>query len=189
MKYATYLWITVILCLVLIVVLVFKVFSLDRQVRSLGAPKGGDLAALQDSLKRVQSELATVKKLTPGLGEYMIKIQLHAGKLWFAAKASNWELAAYQLHELEETMEAIKALNAEEKGVNISNVLDAVLQTQIVQLEESIERKNQPEFQKAYDETLSACNGCHMETGHKYIQIIRPTASPVTNQEWQMEIK
>jgi hypothetical protein len=85
-------------------------------------------------------------------------------------------------------MEAVKALNAEENGVKISNVMDAVLQTQIVQLEKAIESRNQGEFQKAYDETLSACNGCHTETGHKYIQVIRPTAPPVTNQRWKMEI-
>jgi hypothetical protein len=57
----------------------------------------------------------------------MTTIQLHAGKLWFAAKANNWELAAYELHELEETMEAVKKLNVEKNGLKISNVMDAVL--------------------------------------------------------------
>jgi hypothetical protein len=137
----------------------------------------------------VQAELALAKELAPGLGEYMTTIQLHAGKLWFAAKASNWELAAYEVHELEETMEAVKKLNVEKNGVKISNVMDAVLQTQIAQLEESIKRKNQTDFQKSYDETLSACNGCHTEAGYKFIQIVRPTAPPVTNQKWEMSAK
>lgn len=57
----------------------------------------------------------------------MTTIQLHAGKLWFAAKVLNWELAEYELDELKETMEAAKALNAEKNGVKISNVLDSVL--------------------------------------------------------------
>ena len=83
-------------------------------------------------------------------------------------------------------MESVKKLNVEKNGVKISNVMDAVLKTQIAQLEESIKRKNQTEFQKSYDETLSACNGCHRESGHRYIQIIRPTAPPVTNQRWEM---
>ena len=34
----------------------------------------------------------------------MTTIQLHAGKLWFAAKAANWELAEYELDELKETI-------------------------------------------------------------------------------------
>jgi uncharacterized DUF497 family protein len=83
-------------------------------------------------------------------------------------------------------METVKKLNVEKNGVKISNVMDAVLKTQIAQLEESIKRKNQTEFQKSYDETLSACNGCHTESGHKYIRIIRPIVPPVTNQKWEM---
>ncbi|MGH7783685.1 MAG: hypothetical protein ACREO5_07590 [Candidatus Binatia bacterium] len=187
MKYAAYLWGTVILLGVLVVVLLLRVFSLDSRVRALAEANGGGLVALQDSLKRVQAELATAKQLAPGLGEYMTTIQLHAGKLWSAAKASNWKLADYELDEMQETMEAAKALNAEENGVQISNVLDSVMQTQVAQLAESIKRKNQTDFQKFYDETLSACNGCHTQSGHEFINITRPIAAPVTNQKWQME--
>jgi uncharacterized small protein (DUF1192 family) len=100
-------------------------------VVGFGEPNGGRITALQESLKRVQAELAAGKELGPGLGEYMTTIQLHTAKLWFAAKASNWELAVYELHELEETMEAVKKLNVEKNGVKIANVMDAVLQTQI----------------------------------------------------------
>lgn len=82
-------------------------------------------------------------------------------------------------------MEAVKKLKAEKNGVKISGVMDAVLRTQIAHLEERIKQKNPGEFQKAYDETLSACNGCHKESGHKFIQIIRPAAPPVTNQNWE----
>lgn len=186
MKYVPYLWSAVILCVVIVVVLLLKVFSLDSQVRSLGEPSGG---AVQDSLNRVQAELAAAKELAPGLGEYMSTIQLHAGKLWFAVKASNWELAEYQLDELKETMEAAKSLNVEKNGVKISNLLDAVLQTQVAELDKSIKSKSQTEFQKSYDETLSACNGCHTEAGYKFIHIVRPTSPPVTNQRWEMSSK
>ncbi len=181
MKSATYLWSALTVCVVLIVVLLIWINRLDNQVRSLHTPDGG---ALQDSLKRMQAELATAKELAPGLGEYMTTIQLHAGKLWFAAKAANWQLAQYEFDELKETMEAAKALNAEKNGVKISNVLDSVLQTQVTQLAASIKRKSSAEFQKSYDETLSACNGCHTEAGYKFIHIVRPSAPPITNQKW-----
>jgi hypothetical protein len=189
MKSAAYLWGAMAICVALIAVLFFRVLSLESQVRSLGDANGVKLAALQDSLKRVQAETATAKETAPGLGEYMTTIQLHAGKLWFAAKAANWQLAEYELDELKETMEAAKALNAEKGGVKISNVLDAVLQTQVAQLAESIKRKSSAEFQKSYDETLSACNGCHTESGHRFIQIVRPSAPPVTNQKWELSAK
>lgn len=81
------------LCLIGVVILLARVWMLSSEVQGLNA-------ALQDSLKRVQTELTTAKESTPGLGEFMTTIQLHAGKLWFAAKASNWELAEYELDEL-----------------------------------------------------------------------------------------
>jgi hypothetical protein len=189
MKYGAYLWGAVILCVVLIIVLFFKVLSLDSRVQSLDESNGSGFTSHQDSLKRVQADLASAKELAPGLGEYMTTIQLHAGKLWFAAKAVNWELAKYELDELKETMEAAKSLNAEKKGIKISGVLDAVLQTQVAQLEKAIKSKSQTEFRKFYDETLSACNGCHTEAGYKFIRIIRPTASPVANQQWATSAK
>jgi hypothetical protein len=138
MKYATYLWTVVILCVILIVVLLFRVLTLERQVRRLGEPNGGGVTALKNSLKHVQADLAPAKENAPGLGEYMTTIQLHAGKLWFAAKAANWELSEYELDELKETIEAAKALNAEKNGVKISNVLDSVLQTQVAELDKAI---------------------------------------------------
>jgi heme exporter protein D len=185
MKYAAYLWGIVALSVVVFLFLIVRVVSLGNEIQALDARNGRELAALQDSLKRAQADLATAKELAPGLGEYMTTIQLHAGKLWFAAKALNWELADYELDELKETMEAAKALNAEKNGVKISGVLDSVLQTQVAQLAESIKRKSPAEFQKSYDETLSACNGCHTEASYKFIHIVRPTAPPVTNQKWE----
>jgi heme exporter protein D len=189
MKYAAYLWGMVVLSLIVIVFLLVRITSLGNEVQGIRDQNSRELAALQESLERAQADVATAKDLAPGLGEYMTTIQLHAGKLWFAAKASNWELAQYELDELKETMEAAKDLNAEKNGVKISGVLDSVLQTQVAQLAKTIKQKNQSEFQKSYDETLSACNGCHTEAGYKFIHIVRPTAPPVTNQRWEPSTK
>jgi hypothetical protein len=166
-----------------------KVSYLEEEVRQLGENNRRTIAGLQDAVKVTQASVLAAKESAPGLGEYMTTIQLHAGKLWFAVNATNWDLASYELDELKETMEAAKALNAEKNGVKVSNVLDAVLQTQIVQLEDAIKRKGKSEFQKSYDATVGACNGCHSEAGVKFIHIIRPSAPPVTNQRWEMDAK
>lgn len=189
MKYTAYLWSVIGICMIIVIILLVRVSSLGSEVRDLHERNDRALAPLRDSLARVQAELAIAKELAPGLGEYMTTIQLHAGKLWFAAKAANWELANYELDELKETMEAAKALNAEKNGVKISNVLDSVLKTQVAELDKSIKSKSPTEFQKSYDETLSACNGCHTEAGYKFIHIVRPSAPPVTNQRWEPSAK
>ena len=185
MKYSAYLWGIVALLVIVFLFLIVRVVGLGKEVQGLRDKNGRELATLQDSLKRVQTDIASAKESVPGLGEYMTTIQLHAGKLWFASKASNWELAQYELDELKETMEAAKALNAEKNRVKISSVLDSVLQTQVAELDQSIKGKSLAEFQKSYDETLSACNGCHTEAGYQFIHIVRPSAPPVTNQKWE----
>ena len=189
MKYIAYLWGILVLSLIVIVFLLVRITSLGNEIQGIRDQNSRELAALQESLKRAQADVTSAKDLAPGLGEYMTTIQLHAGKLWFAAKAANWELAQYELDELKETMEAAKGLNAEKNGVKISGVLDSVLQTQVAQLDKSIKGKNQADFQKSYDETLSACNGCHTEAGFKFIHIVRPSVPPVTNQQWEMKTK
>jgi hypothetical protein len=162
MKNTGVLWLTIIVLLLSVVVLFFRMHKLNAQS-------------------------AALKASAPGLGEYMTTMQLHAGKLWFAAKAANWELAGYELDELKETMEAAENLSAEKNGVKISPVLDSVQKTQVAALEETLKAKNAAKFQKAYDETLAACNGCHADAGYKFIHIIRPAAPPVTNQRWAPE--
>ena len=42
------------------------------------------------------------KGYEPGLGELMSLNQMRHAKLWFAGQARNWELADYELDELEE---------------------------------------------------------------------------------------
>jgi len=188
MKDEPYFW-GIVALVIVILFLIVRVVRLGNEAQEIRDKNNRELASLRDSLKRAQAELASAKELAPGLGEYMTTIQLHAGKLWFAAKALNWDLAQYELDELKETMEAAKGLNAEKNGVKISNVLDSVLQTQVAELDKSIKRKSAPEFQKSYDEALSACNGCHTEAGFKFIHIVRPSAPPVTNQRWELTTK
>ena len=135
MKQIAYLWSGIVICAVVIVVVLFKINSLENKVRLLGMTNGSALSTVQNSVQLAQADAKAAKELAPGLGEFMTTIQLHAGKLWFAAQAANWDLAKYELDELKETMEAAKGLNEEKNGVKISNVLDSVLQTQVAGLE------------------------------------------------------
>ncbi|HEY1267436.1 MAG TPA: hypothetical protein VGH16_09285 [Candidatus Binatia bacterium] len=146
-------------------------------------------AFLLFNLRKLDAENAALKDAAPGLGDYMTTIQLHAGKLWFAAEAANWELAAYEIGELKETMESAEKLEEEKNGVRISPLLDAVLKTQVAALEEAVKSASATKFQQSYDETLAACNSCHAEAGYKFIHIVRPTAPPVTNQQWELDAK
>ena len=167
--------------LIAFIILFAWVWMLNSETRSLRSKNDQDR-------KSFQTDIANIKESAQGLGEFMTTMQLHMGKLWFAARASNWDLAEYELDELKETMEAAQRLNSEKSGVKISGVLDSVIQTQVAPLAESIKRKSPVEFQKSYDATLSACNECHTEAGYKFIHIVRPTVPPVTNQRWEVAL-
>jgi len=123
---------------------------------------------------------------SPGLGEFMTAMQLHMGKIWFAGKSRNWDLARYELDELRETVDAAQGLYATKNGVDVSKLLAALTEGEISRLGDAVEKKNQSDFTRTYDEALSACNGCHEASGHRFIKITRPSAPPVTNQKWDL---
>ena len=51
------------------------------------------------------SQPSRLNKYVPGLGEIMGQIAMRHTKLWYAGAAQNWELAAYEIKELEEGFE------------------------------------------------------------------------------------
>jgi hypothetical protein len=64
MKLPAYLLGGVMLCLLLIVILFFRVFNLENRLRSFGDTDGAAITALQKSLKLVQAELALQRNCT-----------------------------------------------------------------------------------------------------------------------------
>lgn len=175
-----------ILVLAILVMLILKITSLSSAAASQKDEFTRNVVALQDSLRKLHSQLDTLEERMPGLGEYMTTMQLHMAKLWFAVQAANWGLASYELGELQETMEGAEALHAFKNKVDISSVLQSVRQTQTVLLGQSISERNVPSFMSAYDQTLAACNGCHRPAGYGFIHIVIPVGPPVTNQQWKM---
>ena len=121
----------------------------------------------------------------PGLGEYMSGLQLHMAKMWFAAEASNWDLANYELHETSETMDAVAGLNVSRNNVDISVEIKSVLGSQIMNLQRAIDEQSLTAFTASYNKALSACNECHNSFGYRFIHVTTPSAPPVTNQVWE----
>ncbi|MBS1904269.1 MAG: hypothetical protein JSS75_11240 [Bacteroidetes bacterium] len=140
-------------------------------------PVGDSSLTLEESVRRLTQS-------APGLGEFMVANQLHAAKLWFAAKNENWRLAKYELDELTEAMQAAEALHVTKNNVNITEVLTGVEKGMIPPLDAAIAGKDFDTFKHAYDQLLSACNGCHTASDHGFIKIVTPTTEPVSNQQW-----
>lgn len=120
----------------------------------------------------------------PGLGDLMHALQLRHAKLWFAGSASNWELAAFELEEIQENLERVTRWHADNKEVPVPASIKAYMRDGAYALDQSIRRRNAAEFTNAFDKLTQGCNGCHVTAKHGFIVIRRPTLDPVGNQMW-----
>ncbi len=122
---------------------------------------------------------------TPGMGDLMSALQLRHAKLWYAGEAQNWELAAFELHEIEETFERVTRWHPHEDGVQVAPAIQAHMQTATLALERGVAQQDWAAFETAFDEFTRGCNGCHQMMQHDFIVIRRPLSEPVSNQEWR----
>ncbi len=120
----------------------------------------------------------------PGLGDLMGAIQVRHAKLWFAGAARNWPLAAYELHEIEEGFEDAARHHPLHRGKPIADLIDSLTKQPIADLQRAVTQRNAARFEPAFDALSQACNACHQENGYGFIAIRRPTAPPVTNQDF-----
>jgi hypothetical protein len=167
-----------------LIFLAMKINSSGEAAAETSARLHETIVTLQRNIDSLGRVLDSIRTQTPGLGEYMSTIQLHTAKLWYAAEADNWDLAAYETGEIAETMEAVELLHAKRNNVDISSVLNGVRLSQLPLLRRSIAGKDRRAFSAAYRQTLDACNGCHRSAGYPFIHLVPPNGLPVTNQDF-----
>ena len=137
---------------------------------------GNNIAVLQQRIDSLQKQLAATYR--PGLGEFMTGIQLHHEKLWFAGEAQNWKLADFEIHEIMESLDDIKAFAADRPEVkSLPMILPA-----IDSVNNAIVKKDPALFKNAYVLLTNICNNCHRATQHEFNIITIPTVPPVSDQ-------
>jgi hypothetical protein len=129
------------------------------------------------------STLST-EQYVPRLGDIMNAIQFRHMKLWFAGKARNWELAAYELRQLESSLMDAATLYPGIPATNVTRMTDP---TQAVA--DAIEAKDSLRFAKAVGEFTNGCNACHQSIGRGFIVMRVPTESPFNNQVFSPQAK
>ena len=120
----------------------------------------------------------------PGLGEFMTATQLRHAKLWFAGKNDNWGLAAYEVDEIKEGLEDAARLHSIFQGIPVAEMIKSIIDPRIERLEKAIAAKSGTQFVAAFDDLTDGCNACHAAAGKPFIRIQRPTAPPLSNQNF-----
>jgi hypothetical protein len=119
--------------------------------------------------------LGQIADMQPGLGTVMIEYGNRFYKAYYAARAANWDLAAYQVKEMteiQEVGEATRPEHAEELRAFEHTYLDAV--------KESIKAKDWNAFAGNYAKAVDGCNACHTGAGFSYIKYRLPTRAPAS---------
>ncbi len=110
----------------------------------------------------------------PGFGEVMERIGAHFERLGRAERAGSYELAEFDLEEIEEAFgDDLPQAEPPRKtgGVNLPGLSAAWLGTHPPQLREALKRRDPKAFGAAFALAAETCNGCHRETEHPFIVI------------------
>jgi hypothetical protein len=122
-------------------------------------------------------DAATNEQYVPRLGDIMNALQSRHVKLWFAGKALNWELAAYELRQLRAGLLEAAVIYP---GIPVSNVTTMTRPVQAIA--DAIDARDGKRFAKAVGEITEGCNTCHQSMGRGYIVMRVPTEQPFSNQ-------
>jgi len=128
-----------------------------------------------------------LNKYVPGLGEIMGQIAMRHTKLWFAGTAQNWELADYEIKELEEGFK-----DAGDLHPKLENITESVpvlfvgnIQRPLKNLEQALKERNLAQFTQNYELLTKGCNTCHRATEFKFNKIKQPDFNPYSNQDFE----
>lgn len=122
----------------------------------------------------------TDETYTPGLGDMMLKMQTRHAKLWFSGINENWELADFQLHEMEEVIEDIQKYKGEEEEIKLLTMILAPLDS----VDAAVDAKDLERFKSSYENLTTTCNSCHVASKHPYNVVKVPDGPMFSNQDF-----
>ena len=136
---------------------------------------------LEKKVDSLQKTLSNTYK--PGSGELMNNVQAHHSKLWFAGKNKNWELAGFEVKELNEILDDLIKYQKQRKETKFIEMIYPPLDS----VKHAIVKKDAGLFIKSYTALTKSCNDCHQLTNFSYNLVKIPDASPFTNQDFKIK--
>lgn len=136
---------------------------------------------LQAQVDSLNAQIAQTYK--PGLGEFMMGIQVHHAKIWFAGKNQNWDLANFEVGEIKETLDDVKKYCTDRPEIKSLPILYPALDS----VNNAIKAKDPKRFETSFILLTNSCNSCHQNTHHQFNVIKIPETPPYTNQEFKVK--
>jgi hypothetical protein len=119
-----------------------------------------------------------IKQYIPRLVAIMSAAQNQHLKLWFAGRAKNWELAAYQLRQLTDSLAEAAVLYP---GIPVSNI--TTMKEPLLSVADAVLAGDGRGFTASMRKLTDGCNGCHASMDRGYVVMALPTdQQPPANQ-------
>jgi hypothetical protein len=138
-----------------------------------------DIQRMQARIDSLQNESKNAYR--PGLGDFMLGIQLHHAKLWFAGQNQNWALADFEVHEIKESLDDIRQFCQDRPEVKAIGMIDPAIDS----INNAIQQKNSSSFKNSFYFLTNTCNNCHKATNHSFNVVTIPSNLPVVNQDFK----
>ena len=104
-------------------------------------------------------------------------VQPRHAKLGLIGREQNWELAAYEIHQLKVALTNIGIWRPRFRDQSVSELMEAMTGEPIHSLEAAVQAGDSGRFAKVYDRLTEGCNSCHTALGHGYVVIQVPDQS------------
>ena len=118
----------------------------------------------------------------PVLADIMSGTQLRHLKLAYSGKVKNWQLADYELGQIQQSFADAARLYPVFKNIPLAELIKNESEPPLADLRKAIDAKNLDDFATAFGKLTDACNRCHRAAGVGFIVIRVPTSSPFSNQ-------
>ncbi len=139
-----------------------------------------NIPILQNRIDSLERKVADSYK--PGLGEFMVGIQTHHAKLWFAGQSKNWKLAHFEIHEIMESIEDIQKYQAGRKEAAMIGMLNPALDS----LSMAVQQQNAALFKSSYLLLTNTCNNCHRANNFEFNAVKIPDFPAFSNQDFRV---
>lgn len=136
---------------------------------------------LQNRVDSLETKLSEAYK--PGFGEFMMNIQAHHSKLWFAGQNENWQLAKFEIDEIKESFDDIRKFETDREESQLIPMIEPALDS----ITSAIQKKDIRSFKGNFEFLTSSCNDCHVAAQFDYNVIRTPESSSFTNQDFKIQ--
>jgi hypothetical protein len=135
-----------------------------------------------DPIESLEAELERLKGIVPDQAVAMTQVAYNFGNLWFAAHAENWALAQFYFSETRTRMRwamriaPVRRLSTGE--IELEPLLAMLEANQLPALERALSQRDVERFERAYQDVMDACEGCHAASDKAYLRLRVPDRPP-----------